>query len=287
MYPIFATNKIMGALRGEKGETITLEVDFSQAFDKQDIQLNQFIPSSAYCNSEGYLYITGGKENQKDIEKIFLRISVDDNNNIAEVNIEKMPMMNYSHWNHSMISNKDYIFSIGGYNSNKCELFNIKTLKWEKMPDLNCNERQRTMLVIYKDYLYCFMGYTQFEILNSVERINITNNILTNKWENVNISNECNLNLKFYGSGIFNIRDEIFIFIGGKIGFENDDEDYKKEIYNFNFNYLKFYDRELCFNEQLYFIENQFHYCDNDIFGNFPIFEDGCLCILNVSYLIE
>jgi len=151
-----------------------------------------------------------------------------------------MPMMNYSHWNHSMISNKDYIFSIGGYNSNKCEFFNIKTLKWEKMPNLNCNERQRTMLVIYKDYLYCFMGYTQFEILSSVERIIITNNILTNKWENVNISNECNLNLKFYGSGIFNIRDEIFIFIGGKIGFENDDEDYKKEIYNFNFNYLKF-----------------------------------------------
>ena len=130
-------------------------------------------------------------------------------------------------------------------------------------------------------------GYTQFEILSSVERINITNNILTNKWENVNISNECNLNLKFYGSGIFNIRDEIFIFIGGKIGFENDDEDYKKEIYNFNFNYLKFYDRELCFNEQLYFIENQFHYCDNDIFGNFPIFEDGCLCTLNVFYLKE
>ena len=98
MCPIFSTNKIMGAL--EEEDTITLEVDFSQVFNKQDVQLNQFVPSSAYCNSEGYMYITGGKDDQKDIGKIFIRISVN-NNNDTEVNIVKMPMMNFSHWNHS------------------------------------------------------------------------------------------------------------------------------------------------------------------------------------------
>jgi hypothetical protein len=285
MYPVFKTNKIMGVLE-EDCEIITLEVDFSQAFNKQDIQLQQFIPSSAYCNSEKYLYITGGKENQKDIGKIFLRISVNHNNNDTEVNIEKMPMMNFSHWNHSMISNKDYIFSIGGYNSNKCELYNIKTLKWEKMPDLNYNERQRSMLVICKDYLYCFMGYTQFEILNSVERINITN-ILINKWENVNISNEYNLNLKFYGSGIFNYKDEKLIFIGGKIGLGNGEEDYNTNIYEFSFNNMKFYAHEHYFNANLYFIENQFYYCDKDNVGNFVNLNDGCLCTYNTSDLFS
>ena len=48
--PIFIKNKIMGVLGGGEGEKITLELDFSQ-----DIQIKNFIPSSAYCNSEGYL----------------------------------------------------------------------------------------------------------------------------------------------------------------------------------------------------------------------------------------
>ena len=237
MYPVITTNKIIGVLYGE--ETISLEVDFSQAFNNTDIQLFKFMTGSAYCNSEKYLYITGGQEMQKDIGKLFLKLSV----NIDDYKVEllKMPMMNYSHWNHSMISNKNYIFSIGGYNSNKCELFNINTLKWEKMLNLNCNERQKSMLAIYKDFLYCFMGYTQIEILNSIERINITNNILINKWEILNISNESNSNLKFYGSGTINYRNEIF-FIGGKIGFGDHEEDYKDEVCKFNFDNLKFND---------------------------------------------
>ena len=46
MYPLIATNKIRGALECE--ETIRLDVDFSEAFNKQDIQLKQFVPGSAY-----------------------------------------------------------------------------------------------------------------------------------------------------------------------------------------------------------------------------------------------
>jgi hypothetical protein len=58
------------------------------------------------------------------------------------------------------------------------------------------------MLVIHKDYLYAFMGYTQFYILDSIERINITN-LDKRKWEKVNISNPAQINLKFYGSSIY------------------------------------------------------------------------------------
>ena len=281
MHPVFKTNKIIGAL--EEEETMKLEVDFSQAFNKLCIQLKQFSPGSAYCNYEKHLYITGGQEMQKDIGKIFLEISV--NNNDYKVKILKMPMMLFSHWNHSMISSKDYIFSIGGYNSNKCELFNINTLKWEKMIDLNCDERQRSMLVIYKDYLYCFMGYTQFEILNTIERINITNNILINKWETVNISNESNLNLKFYGSGILNYRDALY-FIGGKIGFGEDEEDYKNEFHKFSFNNMKFYDINVYFNGTLNFIENQLYFFNDSTFGNFIDLNDGCLATLELSSLL-
>ena len=40
------------------------------------------------------------------------------------------------------------------------------------MPDLIANERQRSMLFIENNFLYCFMGLSQDGILDSVERIN-------------------------------------------------------------------------------------------------------------------
>ena len=240
MYPIFNSNKILGAINDESSKK--LEVDFAQAFNKEDMQLKEFTQGGAYCNTEKYLYITGGQETQKGISKLFLRITVNEID--QKVKLVKMPMMNYSHWNHSMISSNNYIFVIGGYSSNICECFNLRNLKWEKMFDLNCKERQRCMLVIYKEYLYAFMGYSQYEILDSVERININNNILVNRWENINISNEYYLNLKFFGSGIYSYEDDLY-FIGGKISHVDKLSDYKNEIYNFNFNKMGFNDSKI------------------------------------------
>ena len=280
MYPIFNSNKILGAFKDER--TQKLEVDFKQAFNKGDIQLTEFTQGGAYCNSGKYLYVTGGQEMQKGIGKIFLRLKVNEYD--KKVKMVKMPMMNYSHWNHSMISNDNYIFVIGGYNSNICECFNLKTLKWEKMFDLNSKERQRAMLVIYKDYLYTFMGYSQFEILDSVERINIGSNLLVNKWENLNISNDYNLNIKFFGSGIYIYGDEAY-FIGGKFCHRNDKYEYKTEIYNFSFNKMGFNNSRICFDGKLNFIENKFHLCSDDTFGNFICLNNGCLATISISLL--
>ena len=59
-----------------------------------------------------------------------------------------------AHCNHSIISNGYYLFAIGGYNSNKCEYFNLDTNEWKKMANLECNERQRSMITFYKKFLY-------------------------------------------------------------------------------------------------------------------------------------
>ena len=50
----------------------------------------------------------------------------------------------------------------------------MKNMKWEAMPDLNSEERQRAILVIHKNYLYAFMGHAQYSILDSIKRINIS-----------------------------------------------------------------------------------------------------------------
>ena len=184
-----------------------------------------------------------------------------------------------------MIGNDDTIFVVGGYNSNKRECFNLKTLKWETMPDLNSEERQRPILAIYKDYLYAFMGYTQYNILDSVERINIKK-LGSNKWEKLSISNPDKINLKFYGAGIYNFNGKLY-FVGGKIGKGNDEDDYKSEIYSFDFDKMAFSATSVYYTGQLNFIENKFHRCNNENIGNFIDLNEGCLATISISSLIK
>jgi N-acetylneuraminic acid mutarotase len=132
-----------------------------------------------------------------------------------------------------MIATDNYIFVIGGYNSNKCEAFNLRTLKWEALPDLNSPERQYPILAVLGDYLYAFMGHTQFGVLDTVERIYIKT-IGSNKWENVKVSNPNKVNMGFYGAGVFIANNKLY-FIGGKVGLGDDDSDYKSEIYSFKY----------------------------------------------------
>ena len=102
------------------------------------------------------------------------------------------------------------------------------------MPDLNSPERQKATLVIYGDYLYAFMGHTQLEVLDSVERINIKT-LSNNNWEVVNYLNLFNINTKFYGAGMYIINEQVF-FIGGKTGLGTYNQDYMSQILSYKFN---------------------------------------------------
>ena len=281
MYPVFNTNKMIGAI--EEEDTERVDMDFKSIFTDKDLQLKEFPQGGAFCNSGKYFYFTGGQERQKGVGKIFLRVTIQQKN--SQCKLEKMPSMINSHWNHTMIANDKYVFVVGGYNSRKCEYFNLTTLKWEAMPDLNVNERQRPILVIYKDYLYAFMGYSQFGILNSIERINIAK-LGTSKWEKVSVSNPHNLNLKFFGAGIYIYNNEIY-FIGGKLGHGNDESDYKNDVYIFSFDGMEFNSYENSLTGQLNFIENEFHHCGSESIGNFIDYDGGCLASIGLTNLIS
>ena len=139
-----------------------------------------------------------------------------------------------SYWNYSMISKDDYIFSIGRCNSNKYEGFNLKAMKQAELPDLNYGERQRPILEIYNNYLYIFMGYTQYNILDSIERMEI-DNLEISKCEKLAFKNPENMNTKFFGAGIYNLDSTLFFF-GGKFGKGDEDYDYRWET---NYSILK------------------------------------------------
>ena len=282
MYPVYNTNHILGALKDESSGNI--EVDFENAFGEKDIPLRAFPQGAAFCNFEKYLYVTGGQEKLKGVSKLFLRVTINIEKE-SKARMVKMPSMLFSHWNHSMISNENYIFVIGGFNSNKCEAFNLRTLKWEAMPDLNSPERQSPILTIHDDYLYAFMGHTQYNILDTVERINIKN-LGSNKWENVIVSNPNNVNTRFYGAGVYYVKDDLY-FIGGKNGLGNGDTDYKSEIYCYHFDKNEFLNTDICYKGNLVFVENKFHHVSEENVGNFIDVDNGVLATMPISSIMQ
>ena len=114
------------------------------------MHVSEFPQGGAFSNHKKYLYFTGGQEKIKNLGKIFLRLILNETDCI--IKMSKMPSMIYSHWKHLLIADDNYIFVVG-INSNKFEYHIMKNMKWEAMPNLNSEERQRPILVIHKNYL--------------------------------------------------------------------------------------------------------------------------------------
>ena len=268
MYPVYKTNIIKGAI--DKVTVQEIKINFSQ-FSEEDPILTEFPSGGAYCNYENFFYFSGGQEYIKEASKLFLSISKKDPNQ----NPNKLPSMLNPHWNHSMIADKEKVYVIGGYNSNKCEVYDIQAKAWSELPDLLSPERQRSMLFIEKNFLYCFMGLSQNGMLDSVERLNLDN--IKTGWERINIDNSENLILKFYGAGIIRMSEENkILFIGGKK--ENSNEEvYKRSIYEFSLDDFKMTLSDFKIENDLEFVENKLYPIDGTDYGNFINIGDGYL----------
>ena len=269
MYPVYKTNIIKAAV--DKNTVQEIKINFSD-FSKEDPIINEFPNGGSYCNYENSLYFTGGQEYIKEAGKLFLSIS---NTSLVQ-NAIKLPLMKNYHWNHSMIAHKGKIYVIGGYNSNKCEYYDIENKKWNEMPNLIENERQRSMLFVEKNYLYCFMGLSQTGILDSVERIKLDN--LEAGWESIIVVNSNHINLKFYGSGIIRMNQSNKIyFIGGKKENKKKETVFKRTIYEFSFDNYEVAVSDFKIENDLFFVENKLFNMDENDCGNFINIGNGYL----------
>ena len=64
---------------------------------------------------------------------------------------------NNMRYQHTMICENNYIYAIGGVNSNLVERYDIEKDFWENLPQMNY-KRIYLILYIYNDYLYCYYG---------------------------------------------------------------------------------------------------------------------------------
>ena len=264
MYPVFKSNIVKGSV--DKNTVQEIKINFPG-------DITEFVQGGAYCNYENGLYYTGGQEYIKDAGKLFLMIGRNDKGQ----NAIKLPDMKYPHWNHSMIADKNKIYVIGGYNSNKCEMFDLSNNTWNDIPDLIEKERQRPMLYIDNNFLYCFMGRTQNAFLSTVERLNLDN--VNAGWESIIVdTGKERTNLKFYGAGIIkkNNCNKIY-FIGGKKEKRNKEEAFKRSIYEFSFDDYKMTKSDFKIENDLVFIENKLFPMDEGDCGNFINVGNGFL----------
>ena len=205
----------------------------------QNNNLNNFNISSAYCNGNNNLFISGGETEYSEKILTFWIIELEN----QEISTIPMPLWKK---NHSMVYlPNNYVFFVGG-NDLKTFYYDIKMNEFISWVDLN-KKRIEPALALVNNYLYCFENTNLYLNSNSntdkftIEKTDITSENPT--W--IFIKPNINLlfgNQKFFG--VINNGNNI-IFIGGNMDSEDnfmqgDDNNNKFNLkYDINLNIIE------------------------------------------------
>ena len=111
--------------------------------------LSQFLANSAWVNYNNHLYVSGGVYGSNS----FILY------NPIKSRFTRHTDSLFSHEEHNLIANGQYVFLVGGFN-NKTERYNIKEKKFESLGELKFIQK-RPILFIYNNYLYSFFGMSE------------------------------------------------------------------------------------------------------------------------------
>ncbi len=220
---------------GENNQKIYVFNPFIGKVEKIEIENNFTFPfHCTYINVFPYIYLTGGQEDEEDIN-IFYAFR---RNGEKKLEINELPHMLNKRSNHSMIyiPNQNIIVVISGSKSS-CEKYEFKTKDWINLPSLN-KPRERPGTALINNYLYIFFGFERYKsrYLIDIERINIDN---FKQWEIIVPNVQPNL-MKKQAVGILNYKNidnnDIIIIIGGVNSMRN--ECNETMSFDFNNNYV-------------------------------------------------
>ena len=158
---------------------------------KENEELIKFNLFTAFCNAKGFLYFSGGENEQTyDPDKTVAKYNdffcvdltkLNENNN--KILIKELPNLIEPRTWHSMIyiPNK-YIFIVGGSNTKSVEIYNIETNELIKDSELNETRSECTLCLVNNMYLYAFYGFLIHQEYNkTIERCNLLKE--ERKWE--------------------------------------------------------------------------------------------------------
>ena len=206
---------------------------YKRSNNEELVKFNLF---TAYCNAKGYLYISGGENEQNsDPDKTIAKYNdffyIDLNKldeNKDKIIINELPNLNESRTWHSMIYIPyKYIFIVGGSNTKSVEIYNMDTNEINIDSELNEFRSECTLCLVNNMYLYAFCGFLIHQEYNiTIERCNLLKE--KRKWEYVSINEKDGFNFRpsFFGVSYFK-NDEILL-IGGN---DNGDENHYDYVY--------------------------------------------------------
>ena len=252
---------------------------FKIDFDQNDLNLNYFLPGCVTVHLGNNILIITGGEYKNEPTSHFLILTID------EKVLDEKEEMNSTHRFHSMINinnnNKNYIFVIGGWDSNEVEYINFENCnKWISISKLNYQRSDSTAFYFNEKYIYVFGGWDFFnkKCVSEIERYQLYNsdtgdNIITNnKWEKIEIKGE-KISLNKYNMGIINLINEDddisskILLVGGF----DQSYDYSQSIVK-----LEIYKEEQCVfvhknikglpigDESSFWYEKEFHVMNNE-----------------------
>ena len=205
----------------------TLKIQTYDPTTVNNLFLNNYSPSSAYCNGNNHLFISGGQKKNGEIIDDFWEIDLKDQNIAEPVKIPKKK-------NHSMIYiPNNYVFVVGG-NDKKTFYFNTENAEVCEWADLN-KIRAEPALQRINNYLYCFDNINKgYNDIFTLEKTDLNTDrpewILLTPRFNLPINEEQKLSQKFFG--VSKDEEDNIIFLGGNMDNYNDNN----EIYNYKYN---------------------------------------------------
>jgi hypothetical protein len=234
-------------------ELNTISVEFSPY-----LNLKEFLPSCAWVNLRGKLYISGGEEQMEKGSRSFLVYDP------ATKILKRLPDMLSQRYSHSMIVHNGFIFAVGGSSNSTTEKFDLDAMKWIKLANLTLDERQNPVLYVFKDQLFAFFGYKVGAYMDSVEKLKLSN--VKAKWEVVPFKNPNKLNLKLIGCGTVPVpecTDKIYFF-GGR-----GNNDVKGKAFIFEFTTCSFLPTDIMLDDNSFFCESALFNLQDSSWGAF------------------
>ena len=186
-------------------------------------ELDDYNSSSAYCNGNNKLFISGGEKNKGEYTEKFWIIDL----KTAEIESNDMiPKKNHS----MIIIPGNYVFIVGGQ-TKQTFYFDLENSQFHGWKKLN-KQRIEPALIVVDNYLYCFDNMnSNFEDRLTFEKTNL--NSSEHNWElfEPNMPS-IRMNQKYFG--VVKGNNDI-IFIGGNLDIENEEENLT-ERKNFKYN---------------------------------------------------
>ena len=200
-----------------------------QNYDNNEVtktELDKYNPSSAYCNGQDMLFISGGETKYHEFLNKFWVIDLkSENNQIMSYEIPPKA-------NHSMIFIPPcYVFIVGG-NDKKTYIYEIDNQTFFQCNDLN-EQRNEPSLIKMGESLYCFDNINKGDNKLTFEKADLSSSDF--KWEILYPKFNSN-KIEFFPQKFFGVAKEgknEVLFLGGNMDLNDSDND---ECKNYKYN---------------------------------------------------